>query len=602
MNESALANPVTLIGCVVTANTAGDGGGVAGAGGTLATLKNCIVWGNSDAGGTHRPAQLKGPGDHEVFYSCVQNLLTAPPGEDPIDPAAFPGSIESDPLFLDVNGADNILGTSDDDPRLSGGSPCIDAGDNTAVPAASTQDILGNPRFRDDPATADSGKGTAPIVDMGAYEFVGTTTASLVIDAGAASTASTDTTLDLGLVNGAAVTQMRFSDDGIRWSVWQPFASSASRTILAIDGTRLVFGQFADAGGVILASAVDSIVLDRRVIQVCALDQGVSMDASCLASLPDLTGDLVFVGNAAIVSVTQTPAAGTSMAPGESLLVTFEAVDEAGNIGVCTATVTAQDTTAPVITTCVANQTVAGGASGFGSMPDLRAELVVDDQCPGTLTITQNPRAGTILPNNFTFPATFTVTDAAGNAAQCSAMITVGSANVAPVLNAIADQSVEEGSLLSLTVTATDADLPVQTLTFSLGSGAPAGASITAGGTFIWTPTGAQSPSTNGITVIVTDDGTPALSDTNGFLVVVLQLPLVLQSSGIGTGMYDSEYEANIDEFNRTIVTTLGGDVGFYRLRAQNALRIVNMRINEPLIVIDYEPVPGSAGLTGPEQ
>jgi hypothetical protein len=32
-------------------------------------------------------------------------------------------------------------------------------------------DIDGDPRFIDDPATADTGNGTAPIVDMGAYEF-----------------------------------------------------------------------------------------------------------------------------------------------------------------------------------------------------------------------------------------------------------------------------------------------------------------------------------------------------------------------------------------------------------------------------------------------
>jgi hypothetical protein len=36
-----------------------------------------------------------------------------------------------------------------------------------------TADALGNPRFLDDPATADTGAGAPPIVDMGAYEFGG---------------------------------------------------------------------------------------------------------------------------------------------------------------------------------------------------------------------------------------------------------------------------------------------------------------------------------------------------------------------------------------------------------------------------------------------
>jgi hypothetical protein len=39
------------------------------------------------------------------------------------------------------------------------------------VPPAVTTDLDGNPRFVDDPDTADTGYGDPPIVDMGAYEF-----------------------------------------------------------------------------------------------------------------------------------------------------------------------------------------------------------------------------------------------------------------------------------------------------------------------------------------------------------------------------------------------------------------------------------------------
>ena len=52
---------------------------------------------------------------------------------------------------------------------------------------------------------------------------------------------------------------------------------------------------------------------------------------------------------------------------------------------------------------------------------------------------------------------------------------------------------VDEETLLSFTATASDHDVPVQTLTFSL-SGAPVGASITPAGAFTWTPTEAQDP------------------------------------------------------------------------------------------------------------
>jgi hypothetical protein len=93
--------------------------------------------------------------------------------------------------------------------------------------------------------------------------------------------------------------------------------------------------------------------------------------------------------------------------------------------------------------------------------------------------------------------------------------------NTAPVLGAITDKTVYASTLLNFTVSATDTDQPPQTLTFNLGTGAPTGASISSGGVFTWTPTDAQAPSTNTLSVIVTDSGLPAMSATNTFKVVV---------------------------------------------------------------------------------
>lgn len=70
------------------------------------------------------------------------------------------GNINADPRFA----PDGSL-------ALGLGSPCIDAGDNAAVPPGLALDFLGKPRFRDDAATPDTGSGPAPIVDMGATEF-----------------------------------------------------------------------------------------------------------------------------------------------------------------------------------------------------------------------------------------------------------------------------------------------------------------------------------------------------------------------------------------------------------------------------------------------
>ena len=109
--------------------------------------------------------------------------------------------------------------------------------------------------------------------------------------------------------------------------------------------------------------------------------------------------------------------------------------------------------------------------------------------------------------------------------------VTVTEVNTAPVLNPIGNKTVSRGRLLSFTATATDVDLPAQTLVFSLGAGAPSGAAITAGGVFTWTPTAAQAPSTNSITVRVTDG---SLTDTETISVIVVGAPTITSISRSG--------------------------------------------------------------------
>src|SRR6185503_6042334 len=89
-------------------------------------------------------------------------------------------------------------------------------------------------------------------------------------------------------------------------------------------------------------------------------------------------------------------------------------------------------------------------------------------------------------------------------------MVHVTEDNVAPELEAIGDQSIDEGAEIRLTASATDHDLPVTPLTYSLDAGAPEGASIDPStGVFSWTPTEAQGPGDYGVTIRVTES-TPA--------------------------------------------------------------------------------------------
>jgi len=116
------------------------------------------------------------------------------------------------------------------------------------------------------------------------------------------------------------------------------------------------------------------------------------------------------------------------------------------------------------------------------------------------------------------------VQDTAGNAGNGSVTETwthAGS-NTPPVIATIPNKTIGPEQLLSFTISVTDTDLPPQTLTFNLDPGAPAGASIDpTNGLFTWKPTRAQAPGTNVITVRVIDDGTPPLSATQSFTVIV---------------------------------------------------------------------------------
>ncbi len=153
------AGALLAVNCTFAGNSAGGAGGAISAQTTtiwpgLSLLRNCIVWGNV----APTAAQLHGRQD--VAWSDIQGGF------------AGLGNLNADPIFTRAF-------------SLSAGSPCIDAGQN-AVARRDLFDLdqdsdwtepipfdLGGIllRFRDDPATPDTGAGSGPIVDMGASEF-----------------------------------------------------------------------------------------------------------------------------------------------------------------------------------------------------------------------------------------------------------------------------------------------------------------------------------------------------------------------------------------------------------------------------------------------
>ncbi len=122
----------------------------------------------------------------------------------------------------------------------------------------------------------------------------------------------------------------------------------------------------------------------------------------------------------------------------------------------------------------------------------------------------------TVTGSSFTYalPAMSIVTFAGQSSA-------VGSLTLAPVAN----QTINAGVTLVITNAATDPNVPPLTLNFSLLEG-PAGATLTTDGTgtngiFTWRPPVSQAGTTNPVSVQAAESGSPNLSATNNFNVVV---------------------------------------------------------------------------------
>jgi hypothetical protein len=137
----------------IISNSAGHGGGLAWCSG--GAIVNCIIWGNM----AEDSPQLYYC--HEPTYSCIQGWTG--------DPIKY-GNTAGDPRFARPGFWDDA-GTPDDksddswvegDYHLSLGSPCIDAGDNSATSPSDT-DLAGFHRMMFG--------GKSFRVDMGAYEF-----------------------------------------------------------------------------------------------------------------------------------------------------------------------------------------------------------------------------------------------------------------------------------------------------------------------------------------------------------------------------------------------------------------------------------------------
>jgi len=156
MYTTQYGNPV-IANCAFYGNSGYDGSGLYCSFYSNPTVVSSVFWANTP-GSSGKPIVQAFAAVATVTYSDVEGGFTGT------------GNFASNPVFVDADGPDGVLGNGDDDFALARFSPCTDAGNSSAPALAGiTTDLAGQPRFVDDAGVANTGNG-APPVDVGPCE------------------------------------------------------------------------------------------------------------------------------------------------------------------------------------------------------------------------------------------------------------------------------------------------------------------------------------------------------------------------------------------------------------------------------------------------
>ncbi len=459
-------------------------------------ITNCIVWSNT--GGS--------------FMNCSATYSCFPAG-GPTD-----GNINGDPLLT----ADYLL---------TSGSPCIDTASAAAAPA---RDILGTPRPQ----------GAGP--DMGAHEFavlppvppfavddLYTVAEDGVLAVSGRGVLANDAVgydlvpLSASLVIPPTLGSATVAEDGSFTYTPNPgvsgtdtFLYRATDRIGGVDGAwvTITIAEVDDAPvlGVIGDKSIDERV--SLVFTASATDEDTAASGLTYSLGAGAPAGATIHAETGAFAWTPTEAQG----PGEYSIQVV--VFDGNSLDTETILVTVADVpTAPVLASIGAQGVAEGSTLSFTAAAtdeDLPADTLafsLGAGAPAGATLDPVTGAFSWTPGEADGPGSYDVTITVSDGVRTdSETITVTVAEVAtvPVLTAIGSKSVDELTALTFTAAAIDADLPTETLTFSLGADAPAGAAIdSATGVFSWTPTEAQGPGVHDITVTV-NDGVLKASET----------------------------------------------------------------------------------------
>ncbi|MFO0873798.1 MAG: GC-type dockerin domain-anchored protein, partial [Phycisphaerales bacterium] len=369
------------------------------------SVSNCVLWANAGQSQIPQNNQIALTNSVvSVSHTCIEGLQA---------PFVGSGNIGSDPIFLDPLGLDGVMRTADDNLRLRGDSPCIDAAssslllldagdvnDNGSTIETDPLDLDGALRRQDDPLTTNTGAGFSPHPDMGAYEYTRGRLILVDINATGAKTGVDWTNAYTDLQ--AAITEIsdpKFFEPGEIWvadGTYLPAAAPSAAATFGLVHQVGIYGGFAggertkaarnplahpailsgdfaggaasDAAHVVtaLASFIDSTaVLDGFVISGGVAANGTGGDVG--------KGGGLLAKNGAAPTIRNCRFLGNSGSLGRAVLAdsgaspTLVNCEFSGNTGI-NATVSAQNATLTMINCTVSKQTSASSAaSGVGA-------------------------------------------------------------------------------------------------------------------------------------------------------------------------------------------------------------------------------------------
>jgi DNA/RNA endonuclease G (NUC1) len=242
--------------------------------------------------------------------------------------------------------------------------------------------------------------------------------------------------------------------------------------------TTIDSGDGADAA-LTSSEATVSITVNDTVNPTMAAPSNLSLETgagatSCRLFISDSAlGTANAEDNSGVVSIQRTGVPSGNIFPVGTTIITYIATDGSGNTAQTTQTVTVADNTPPTFA-APTPVTVSADSSGHAPVPNFVAGLVGQDNC-GTVTLSQNPTAGTIVGVG-THTITITGQDQAGNTSTQTTTFTVQSSGGALIfsLDAAPGQA-KRGKSVKLTAIYSNDTGATKVVTFTIRYDSPCG-------------------------------------------------------------------------------------------------------------------------------